>query len=62
MNHLKASIGSHEVEGSQIVQETLSAERTVTSFGLEHHFYQKFLERSTSSSLWVLPFSISKVI
>ncbi|VDD73998.1 unnamed protein product [Mesocestoides corti] len=46
MNHLKASIGRHEVAGSQVVQEALSAEKTVTSFGLESHFYEKFRKRS----------------
>ncbi len=46
MNHLKASIGPHEVAGSQVVQEALSAQRTVTAFGLETHFYERFRKKS----------------
>lgn len=46
MKNLRASIGSHEVAGSQVVQEALSAQKTVASFGLESYFYEKFRKRS----------------
>ncbi|VDL35679.1 unnamed protein product, partial [Hymenolepis diminuta] len=45
MSYMKLGVGAKEVQGSQIVQEALSAERTVTSLGLEEHFFQKFKER-----------------
>lgn len=43
-----------EVKGSQVVQEALSAERTMSSFGLEGHFYERFKERSAAAPRRVL--------
>ncbi|KAL5111333.1 ATP-dependent translocase ABCB1 [Taenia crassiceps] len=51
MNQMVASLSSHEVEGSQVMQEALTAERTVTSFGLESHFYTIFSQRSAPESM-----------
>ncbi|VDL90047.1 unnamed protein product [Schistocephalus solidus] len=50
MKHNRAAFSQHEVMGSQVVQEALSAERTVFSLGLENHFYQLFKERSAPSA------------
>lgn len=49
MSYMKLGVGAKEVQGSQVVQEALSAERTVTSLGLEEHFFQKFKERLATS-------------
>nr|CDS29073.1 multidrug resistance protein 1 [Hymenolepis microstoma] len=49
MSFMKLGVGVNEVRGSQVVQEALSAERTVASFGLEEHFYQTFKERSAAA-------------
>lgn len=51
MNQMVASLSPHEVEGSQVMQEALTAERTVTSFGLESHFYTIFSQRSAPESM-----------
>ncbi|EUB64563.1 Multidrug resistance protein [Echinococcus granulosus] len=51
MNQMSASLSPHEVKGSQVMQETISAERTVTSFGLESHFYTIFRQRCTPESI-----------
>ncbi|VDK32048.1 unnamed protein product [Taenia asiatica] len=51
MNQMVASLKPHEVEGSQVMQEALTAERTVTSFGLESHFYSIFSQRSAPESI-----------
>lgn len=45
------SLGSDdESSGSQVVQEALSAERTVFSFALESHFYEKFKSKLNSTT------------
>ncbi|KAL7062928.1 hypothetical protein AAHC03_0254 [Spirometra sp. Aus1] len=49
MKHMRASLGDHEVMGSQVVQEALSAERTVFSLCLEDHFYEQFKVKSATS-------------
>ncbi|BHF61348.1 tRNA N6-adenosine threonylcarbamoyltransferase [Sparganum proliferum] len=49
MKHTKASIGDHEVMGSQVVQEALAAERTVFGLCLEDHFYERFKVKSAPS-------------
>ncbi|KAM7540183.1 hypothetical protein Aperf_G00000040540 [Anoplocephala perfoliata] len=46
MKHFRASMNIREVAGSQVVQEALSAERTVFAFGLEGYFYDKFVKKS----------------
>ncbi|KAM3178292.1 hypothetical protein ACTXT7_002876 [Hymenolepis weldensis] len=51
MSYMKLGVGAKEVQGSQVVQEALSAERTVTSFGLEDHFFWKFKERLATSPM-----------
>ncbi|VDM35977.1 unnamed protein product [Hydatigera taeniaeformis] len=51
INQMVASLHPHEVEGSQVMQEALTAERTVTSFGLESHFYTIFSQRSAPDSV-----------
>ncbi|VDN09673.1 unnamed protein product, partial [Dibothriocephalus latus] len=50
MKQSRAALGQHEVMGSQVVQEALSAERTVFSLGLEEHFYEEFKKKSAVSS------------
>ena len=35
-----------EVAGAQVVQESLSAVKTVFAFGLEDYFYDKFVDKS----------------
>nr|VZI05406.1 unnamed protein product [Spirometra erinaceieuropaei] len=49
MKHTTASLGDHEVMGSQVVQEALAAERTVSSLCLEDHFYERFKAKSAPS-------------
>ncbi|KAL5962748.1 ATP-dependent translocase ABCB1 [Taenia solium] len=46
MKNLRSSMNIREVAGSQVVQESLSAEKTVFAFGLEDYFYNKFVEKS----------------
>lgn len=46
MKNFRAALSIREVAGSQVVQEALSAEKTVFSFGLEDYFYNKFVKKS----------------
>lgn len=46
MKNLRSVMNIREVAGSQVVQEALSAEKTVFAFGLEDYFYNKFVEKS----------------
>lgn len=38
-------VGNSQVSGSEIVQESLSAQRTIASLCLEEHFYEVFYSR-----------------
>ena len=45
---MTSQAGSGTVGGSEIVQESLSAQRTVASRGLEDHFYRAFVDKTAS--------------
>ena len=51
MRNLRAVMNIREVAGSQVVQESLSAVKTVFAFGLEDYFYDKFVQKSDIPSL-----------
>ncbi|KAL5111987.1 ATP-dependent translocase ABCB1 [Taenia crassiceps] len=50
MKNMRSVMNIREVAGSQVVQESLSAVKTVFAFGLEDYFYNKFVEKSDPGS------------
>ena len=50
MRNLHSVMNIREVAGSQVVQESLSAARTVFAFGLENYFYDKFVQKSDAAA------------
>ncbi len=48
---MTSRIGANNVvSGSEIVQESLTAQRTVASLGLEDHFYEVFVSKNSESN------------
>ncbi len=51
---MTSRVGANNVaSGSETVQESLSAQRTVASLSLEEHFYDIFVEKNAESKGWV---------
>ncbi len=48
-----SQVGASAVGGSEIVQESLSAQRTVASLGLEKYFYEAFIEKMGNDRKYV---------